>query len=226
MYSVLRAQLRIHYWVASRSSRRSVNAVLLATEVRILMPTLPRYRSFAAGRIQSGDALVRHGYSNAERQGAMDQADELALLQQCRGRMLAESGQAPAGWLSPWTSESLHTPDLLAETGYGYRLQLVSRRAVAADAHALWQTAVGRAVSASVDNIPMIMHRQMDGKDFAQMNIDQTDEMIEQAKSPSAAPLIMGVALHSYIVGQPYRLRHLRRAVQHVAAARPAVNCV
>ena len=30
----------------------------------------------------------------------------------------------------------------------------------------------------------------------------------------------MGIALHPYIVGQPYRLRHLRRALQHVAAAR------
>ena len=30
----------------------------------------------------------------------------------------------------------------------------------------------------------------------------------------------MGTALHPYIVGQPYHLRHLRRALQHVAAAR------
>jgi hypothetical protein len=32
--------------------------------------------------------------------------------------------------------------------------------------------------------------------------------------------LVMGIALHPYIVGQPYRLRHLRRALQHIAAAR------
>ena len=30
----------------------------------------------------------------------------------------------------------------------------------------------------------------------------------------------MGIALHPYIVGQPYRLRHLRRALQHLAAQR------
>jgi allantoinase len=30
----------------------------------------------------------------------------------------------------------------------------------------------------------------------------------------------MGIALHPYIVGQPYRLRHLRRALEAVAAAR------
>jgi hypothetical protein len=60
----------------------------------------------------------------------------------------------------------------------------------------------------------------MDGKDFAQMIIDQLDEMQGQTVAPNAAPLVMGIALHPYIVGQPYRLRHLRRALQHVAAAR------
>ena len=30
----------------------------------------------------------------------------------------------------------------------------------------------------------------------------------------------MGLALHPYLVGQPYRLRHLRRALAHLAALR------
>ncbi len=30
----------------------------------------------------------------------------------------------------------------------------------------------------------------------------------------------MGLALHPYLVGQPYRLRHLRRALGHLAALR------
>jgi hypothetical protein len=33
----------------------------------------------------------------------------------------------------------------------------------------------------------------------------------------------MGIALHAYIVGQPFRLRHLRRALQHIAAHRDVV---
>jgi len=41
--------------------------------------------------------------------------------------------------------------------------------------------------------------------------------MLEQART---LPLVMGIALHPYIVGQPYRLRHLRRALERVAAAR------
>mgnify|MGYP003380716100 CR=1 FL=1 len=36
-------------------------------------------------------------------------------------------------------------------------------------------------------------------------------------RNDDAPSLVMGLALHPYLVGQPYRLRHLRRALQHVA---------
>jgi hypothetical protein len=61
----------------------------------------------------------------------------------------------------------------------------------------------------------------MDACAFADMIVDQFDEMLEQANRGSAPQaLVMGIALHPYLVGQPYRLRHLRRALQHIAAAR------
>ena len=41
--------------------------------------------------------------------------------------------------------------------------------------------------------------------------------MLEQS---AAQPLVMGIALHPYIVGQPHRLRHLRRALAHIATRR------
>ncbi len=173
-----------------------------------------------AACVARGDELVGHGHSNAERQGVLDEAGEQALLQQCRDRMKTESGQTPAGWLSPWISESLHTPDLLAETGYGYTLNWCHD-----DQPLPMRTRSGKPLWAvpypqELNDIPMIIARQMDGKDFAQMIIDQLDEMLAQSRAPGSAPLVMGIALHPYIVGQPYRLRHLRRALQHVAAAR------
>ncbi len=173
-----------------------------------------------AAYVARGDELVGHGHSNAERQGALSEADERTLLLECRDRMQKESGQSVAGWLSPWISESLHTPDLLAETGYGYTLNWCHD-----DQPMPMRTRGGQALWAvpypqELNDIPMIIARQMDGKDFAHMIIDQLDEMLEQTQASDSAPLVMGIALHPYIVGQPYRLRHLRRALQHVAAAR------
>jgi hypothetical protein len=33
----------------------------------------------------------------------------------------------------------------------------------------------------------------------------------------------MGIALHPYIMSQPFRLRHLRRALAHIGAARDEI---
>lgn len=73
-----------------------------------------------------------------------------------------------------------------------------------------------------LNDIPMAMARRMDGKDFAQRIIDNLAEMLDQTRAPDAPALVMGIALHPDIVGQPDRLRHLRRALLAVAAARDA----
>ncbi len=175
-----------------------------------------------AACVARGDELVGHGHSNAERQGVLAEADERDLLLHCRQRMLQHSGQTPAGWLSPWISESRLTPDLLAETGYAYTLnwchddQPLPMRT--RGGQALWSVPYPQ----ELNDIPMVMHRQMDAKDFAQMITDNLAEMLDQTRAANAPALVMGIALHPYIVGQPYRLRHLRRALQAVAAARDA----
>ena len=43
------------------------------------------------------------------------------------------------------------------------------------------------------------------------------DEMLEQSKTQS---LVMGIALHPYVIGQPFRLRHLRSGLTHICQAR------
>ena len=170
-----------------------------------------------AACVRRGDELIAHGHTNAERQGVLAQADERALIVRCRERIGAESGQLPTGWLSPWISESACTPDLLAEAGYGYTLnwchddQPVRLRTRAGEG--LWSVPYPQ----ELNDIPMIAARLMDAKDFAQMIVDHFDEMLEQSAS---APLVMGIALHPYLVGQPHRLRPLRSALRHLAAAR------
>ena len=170
-----------------------------------------------AACVARGDELVAHGHTNAERQGGWDEAAERALLVQCRERIHPQSGVLALGWLSPWISESRLTPDLLAETGYRYTLnwchddQPLPMRT--RSGQALWVVPYPQ----ELNDIPMIVARQMDGKDFAQMIIDNLDEMLEQSR---AQPLVMGIALHPYIVGQPYRLRHLWRALQRLALER------
>ena len=71
-----------------------------------------------------------------------------------------------------------------------------------------------------VNDIPAIVARKVGAEGFADMIVDQFDEMLELSE---ARPLVMGVALHAYLVGQPHRLRHLKRALRHVASKREAI---
>jgi allantoinase len=164
-----------------------------------------------------GDELIGHGHTNAERQGEMNEADERELLLHCRERIERHGGAAPAGWLSPWISESRVTPDLLHETGYRYTLNWCHDdqpiRMATRGGGSLWAIPYPQ----ELNDIPMIVGRQLDAKDFAQMIVDNFDEMLAQSVSQ---PLVMGIALHPYLIGQPYRLRHLRRALEHVCAHR------
>ena len=172
-----------------------------------------------AAFVKRGDELVGHGHTNSERQNTLDEAAERALLAACRERIQAQSGTVPSGWLSPWIAETLYTPDLLVETGYSYTLnwchddQPLPMRT--RSGQRLWSIPYPQ----EVNDIPAIMARQMDGRDFADLIIDNFDEMLAQSRHQ---PLVMGIALHPYIIGQPYRLRHLRRALEHMNKAREA----
>ena len=167
-----------------------------------------------------GDEVVGHGRSNSERQGILPEAGERALIEQASRAILAAEGVHPEGWLGPWISESRVTPDLLAEAGYSYLLDWCL------DDQPVWFACRGgsRILSVpypqEVNDIPAIVVRGDSPAQFADMIVDSFEEMLEQSVT---APLVMGIALHPYIVGRPHRLRHLRRALTHIVQRRDAV---
>ena len=168
---------------------------------------------------ERGDEIVAHGRTNSERQGAMGEAEEAAMIAEVSARIKAAEGQAPAGWLGPWISESLVTPDLLAEAGYTYVLDW------AMDEQPVWlETRAGRLLAVpypqELNDIPTIVARQASGGDFADAIVDAFEEMLDLS---SEIPLVMGVALHPYVVGYPHRLRPLRRALRHIAKQRERI---
>ncbi len=167
-----------------------------------------------------GDEVVGHGRSNSERQGTLDEDAERALIAEATVRLAAAEGRAPSGWLGPWISESHASPDLLAEAGYRYVLDWCM------DDQPVWlRTRGGGRLLAvpypqEVNDIPAIVARHDGAARFADTIVDQFDEMLAQSET---GPLVMGVALHPYIVGQPFRLRQLRRALRHIAQRRGRV---
>lgn len=47
------------------------------------------------------------------------------------------------------------------------------------------------------------------------MIIDGFDEMLEQAEK-DGHPVVCPISLHPFVVGRPYRMRALRRALEHI----------
>ena len=166
-----------------------------------------------------GDEVAGHGRTNSERQTTLDEASERALVKEATDVLTQAEGKAPKGWLSPWIAESPRTPDLLAEAGYAYTMNWCM------DDQPVWmRTASGPLLSIpypqEVNDIPSIVARKDDASAFADMIIDNFDEMLVQSLGQ---PLVMGIALHPYIIGQPFRLRHLRRALTHIADRREQI---
>lgn len=161
--------------------------------------------------------IVAHGRSNAERQGDLDEAAERGLIDEATQVLAREEGRAPAGWLGPWISQSRVTPDLLAEAGYDYLLDWAHD-----DQPVRLSTRSGRDILSvpypqELNDIPAIIARKHSGRHFGRMITDAFEEMRSASRR---APLVMGIALHPYIVGQPHRLRPLRKALAGIVERR------
>jgi peptidoglycan/xylan/chitin deacetylase (PgdA/CDA1 family) len=163
-----------------------------------------------------GDEYIGHGRSNAERQDGMWEEDEARLIAECTEVVARLSGKRPEGWLGPFLAETRVTPDLLKEAGYRYVMDWPM------DDQPIWmRTRSGPILSVpypiELNDSPALLFRQHSGREFAQMVVDQFDEMLAQSKK---YPLVFSVALHPFIIGQPFRLRAFRDALDHILAHR------
>jgi allantoinase len=171
--------------------------------------------AFRAG----GHEIAAHGRTNSEAQGQRDEGEERRLIADATAEIARQEGQPPRGWLGPWLSESAATPDLLQEAGYSYLLDWCM------DDQPVWLTTrQGRILSVpypqELNDSSTIVGRRVGARDFADMIVDQFDEMLADS---AAQPLVFGLALHPYVMGQPFRIRHLRKALEHVAAHRERI---
>jgi allantoinase len=176
---------------------------------------LERYR-------RRGDEMIGHGVSNGtERPIDMAHGTEQAMTREVTDMMTRADGVAPAGWLSPYLTPSLATTDFLIDNGYSYVLDWGT-----CDEQPFWvrggsgQTGkAGRILAMpypiELNDQPAIVGRRHTAREYADMLVDQFDEMKRRSET---TPLVFGMSLHTFIVGQPFRIVHLRRALQHMLA--------
>ncbi len=158
------------------------------------------------------DEVVGHGRTNSERQSDLDEAGERELIAEATRVLTEQFGKAPEGWMGPWIAETLSTPDLLKEAGYRYTMDWP------ADDQPFWmQTRSGPLLSVpypiEVNDSPVMLTRGQSATDFAQLVTDQFEMLLELSEKQ---PLVCGISLHTFVVGQPFRLAQLRRALAQI----------
>jgi peptidoglycan/xylan/chitin deacetylase (PgdA/CDA1 family) len=158
-----------------------------------------------------GDGICAHGRTNSELGNSLWEHDEARLIAESTDLITKHFGTRPTGWMGPAAAESRVTPDLLVEAGYTHTLGWP------VDDQPIWmKTRSGPILSVpypmELNDMGTNVLRDHTGQEFAQMVTDQFDEMLDQSVKQ---PLVMSVALHPFICGQPFRLRALRRALKH-----------
>lgn len=182
-------------------------SLLLNTEVYDHAPDLMTYAR------DKGCEIIAHGLTNSDTLAGRSPEDERAYLAAVAARIAKEEGAPPAGWSSPWLSHTATTPESLKACGYSYVLDL------GMDDQPVWLRSDNGPLlcvpyALELNDSTTIIGRQASAGDFAAMIIDQFDEMLDQS---AEQPLVMAVAIHSFISGQPFRLRTLTRALDHIA---------
>lgn len=163
-----------------------------------------------------GDESIGHGRTNAERQDVLDEAGEALLIKESTDGITRHMGTPPKGWLGPYLAQTPVTLDLLKEAGYDYVMDWP------ADDQPFWmRTRSGPLLSVpysiELNDSPAMVFRQHAARDFEDMIVDQFDEMLLQS---AKWPLVFSVVIHPFIIGQPFRLRALRRAMERILAKR------
>lgn len=166
----------------------------------------------AAGR-ERGWAWVGHGVDNSSWWVGMERDDERAALEQIVAAFEQATGTRPRGWLGPALTATAQTNDLLAELGFSYNLDWAND-----DQPYPLNVASGRLISlpyaSEVNDIPAFVLHHHTGEQFAQSVIDQFDQLYEEGADGLR---VMGIGIHPFLVGQPFRARHFERALAHIA---------
>ena len=147
---------------------------------------------------------------------SLNETEEGELIREASAAISHYTGKAATGWLGPYLAQTPVTLDLLKEAGYRYVLDWP------ADDQPFWmRTRAGPILSLpysiEVDDSPVMVFRQQGTLDFERMMIDQFDEMLLQS---AKWPLVYTIVLHPFVIGQPFRLRALRRAFAHMMMKR------
>ena len=158
-----------------------------------------------------GWEIMSHGIYNTRYLSSLTEEEEREFYVDCVETLRRHTGQQLRGMLGPAVSNTIRTPDLMADAGLTY--------------HADWlhddqpipiHVEKGRLVSVpysiELNDVPVFLHHY-DTDDFVAMVKAQFDTLYEEG---SVSGRVMALALHPYLMGMPHRIDGLEEILDYL----------
>jgi allantoinase len=158
---------------------------------------------------RAGWEFMGHAYDQMPIHKVEDQA---AMINRSMDIIERYTGTRPVGWLGPGLTQTMETPELLAEAGVKYIGDWVYD-----DEPTVIRTAKGPLVTLpytiELNDIPMMIIQHHESDYLLKRAIDQFDRLYAEGKERAK---IVSLAIHPYISGQPHRIKYLEAIYDYV----------
>jgi peptidoglycan/xylan/chitin deacetylase (PgdA/CDA1 family) len=170
-----------------------------------------QYPQIVSAGLERDWAWLAHGRTNSMLHTGLTPEHERRVLTEVTDTIRTATGRAPHGWMGPGLTETHQTPRILAELGYRYVLDWTHDD----QPHPL--TVPGMiSVPYTVElNDLLLFGKGLTGPDFVQMVVDAYEQL--HADSATSGR-VMAIALHPFVIGQPFRHKYLDQALAYLAA--------
>jgi peptidoglycan/xylan/chitin deacetylase (PgdA/CDA1 family) len=173
------------------------------------------YPQIVSAGLERNWTWLAHGRTNSTLHTGLSVDEERQVLREITDTIAGATGRRPVGWMGPGLTETHRTPELLAELGFQYVLDWTN------DDQPYRLTVPNMlSVPYSVElNDLLLFAKGFTGPEFVQIVKDQFDQL--RADS-AVSGRVMALALHPFVIGQPFRHRYLVQALDYLAAQEDA----
>jgi peptidoglycan/xylan/chitin deacetylase (PgdA/CDA1 family) len=167
------------------------------------------YKRVAEEARDAGWEFMGHAYE----QGPIHkEPDQKAMIHRSMDMMEKFCGKRPVGWLGPGLTQTLETPDLLAEAGVKYIGDWVYD-----DEPTVIKTTHGPLVTLpytiETNDIPVMIVQHHNSDYLFDLVKNQFDQLYKESANRAK---FVALAIHPYISGQPHRIKYLERIYDYV----------
>jgi len=166
----------------------------------------------AAG-IERNWSWVAHGKTNSIIQAGMEPAAEQTFLDEMFATFDAALPARPKGWLGSALNETFQTPRMLADAGITYLLDwCADDQPFALNIPGMLSVPYSIDVN---DYVLYVSNPSLTGEDYERIVLGHFEQLLEDSAKTGR---VLALPLHTFLSGQPYRARALKRVLRTIAS--------